>query len=318
MTEMSEERRLFREAAELAIRFQNDPANPVSVAMVRAWVARSPRHAAAWARVAEIHGMTGKILTEQRKAAEGFQPSRRGVLLGLAGFGAVAAAGGSLLLPGMLLDAKADFVTSTAEIRRIELPDGSVVTMGPDSAIGVGYTDTSRTVELLQGMSYFEAASDPSRPFSVQAAGVTASAVGTAFDVSVDAGFISVSVGQGVVEAKAPDSELAAGERLVAGSWITLDPSIRSVARGTRETGEIAAWRGRLIVAERETVAAMVAKISRWFPGRVIIADPWLASRVVSGVFDLGDPVRALDAVVRPFGAKVRGIGSMALVISPV
>lgn len=317
MTEMSEERRLFREAAELAIRFQNDPANPVSVAMVRAWVARSPRHAAAWARVAEIHGMTGKILTEQRKAAEGFQP-RRGVLLGLAGFGAVAAAGGSLLLPGMLLDAKADFVTATAEIRRIELPDGSVVTMGPDSAIGVGYTDTSRTVELLKGMSYFEAASDPSRPFSVQAASVTASAVGTAFDVSVDAGFISVSVGQGVVEAKAPDSELAAGERLAAGSWITLDPSTRSVTRGTRETGEIAAWRGRLIVAERETVAAMVAKISRWFPGRVIVADPWLASRVVSGVFDLDDPVRALDAVVRPFGAKVRGIGSMALVISPV
>jgi transmembrane sensor len=62
----------------------------------------------------------------------------------------------------------------------------------------------------------------------------------------------------------------------------------------------------------------MVAKISRWLPGRVVMADPSLGSREVSGVFDLSNPSRALEAVVSPFGAKLRHIGSMMTVISPV
>jgi transmembrane sensor len=71
MTEApAEDRRLFREAADIAIRLQNDPANPVSIDMARRWVSRSARHEAAWARVAAIHGMTGKILTEQRAVTE--------------------------------------------------------------------------------------------------------------------------------------------------------------------------------------------------------------------------------------------------------
>jgi len=73
-----------------------------------------------------------------------------------------------------------------------------------------------------------------------------------------------------------------------------------------------------MIVAEKESVSALVAKISRWQPGSVVIADPYLGSRVVSGVFDLSDPLRAIDAVVRPFGAKVRKIAPFMTVISPV
>ena len=52
MNEVSEERRLFREAADIAIRLQNDPGNPVAIETARAWVERGPAHAAAWAKVA--------------------------------------------------------------------------------------------------------------------------------------------------------------------------------------------------------------------------------------------------------------------------
>lgn len=319
MIEVSEERRLFREAADLAIRLQNDPGNPVSVEMVRAWAARSPKHGAAWVRVAAIHGMTGKVLTEQREAAEGRASglSRRNLVVGgLIGIGAAAA--GALALPRALLYAEADHLTSTGEIRRIALADGTIVTLGPDSALAVNYTPALRSIELLAGMAYFEVAKEPGRPFTVRSGPLSATALGTAFDVSSDAGFISVSVDRGVVEARAPDSELSLGARLNAGDWITLDSSSRGLVRGTREAFQIAAWRSGMIVAEKETVAAMVAKISRWQPGSVVIADPFLGSRVVSGVFDLGDPVRALEAVVRPFGAKVRKIAPFMTVISPV
>lgn len=313
MNEVPEERRLFREAADLAIRLQNDPGNPVAVDMVRAWVARGPQHAAAWARVAAIHGMTGKILADQRHAKQG--PSRRGLIVGgVAGLGALAT--GAWLAPGILLRLQADYTTAAGEIRRIELSDRSVISLGPASGVAIDYSPGRRMVELLAGMAYFEVTSDTNRPFSVRSGAVSATALGTSFDVSNDAGFISVSVGSGTVAAQTSESELS--ETLQAGDWITFDPSARDPTRGTREADQIAAWRSGMLVAEKESVAALVAKISRWQKSEVILADPSLGSRVVSGVFDLNDPVSALAAVVRPFGAKVRQIGPFLTVISSV
>lgn len=321
MTDEPQDRRLFREAADLAIRLQSDPANPVSVETVRLWAARSPQHAAVWARVAEIHGMAGKILADERKTgrkAEGSTRITRRTLLvaGAAGLGAAGV--GSLTVPHAILLARADHATSTAEIRRVGLPDGSVMTLGPDSAAAIGFTTAQRRIELLAGMAYFEVAAEAARPFAVSSGPVTATALGTAFDVSNDAGFVSVSVERGAVEARAPVSLSGEGRLLGPGEWIILDPSSHEVTHGTREAFQIAAWRGGMIVADRETVAAMVAKIARWLPGRVVVADPYLGARRVSGVFDIGDPLRALEAVARPFGARVRAFGPLMTVISPI
>lgn len=318
MNEAPEERLLFREAADLAIRLQNDPANDVSLEMVRAWVGRGPSHAAAWARVAQIHGMTGKVLGDQRKAAHGHGVlTRRMIVLGgLIGLGATAT--GTWFGPEVIRHARADQATSTAEIRRVVLTDGSVITLGPDSMVAIHFSEDRREITLLDGMAFFEVARNPARPFSVLSGSVSTTAIGTAFDVCSDGGSISVSVDQGVVEVRAPSTTLSAGTRLNAGDWITLDPALSKASRGVRDATQIAAWREGMLIADGETVSAMVAKIARWQPGRVVIADPFLGSRVVSGVFDLSDPVRALEAVVRPFGAKVRRIGPVATVVSPV
>ncbi|TDR88894.1 FecR family protein [Enterovirga rhinocerotis] len=318
MTEVPEDRRLFREAADLAIRLQNDPSNPVSVEMLRAWLARSAQHQAAWARISAIHGMTGQVLKENRRAARaGHGPSRRSLVIGGA-IGLGAAAAGSLALPRALRRLQADYTTSTAELRPVVLTDGSVMTLGPDSAVAIRYGGERRAVELLSGMAYFEVAPEPARPFVVHVDRFSATALGTAFDVSNDAGFISVSVSHGVVEASTAGPGQRSAERLNIGQWITLDSSSHAISRGLREPSQIAAWRDGMIVADRETVSAMVAKIARWQGGHVVMADPSLGSRQVSGVFDLSDPIRALEAVARPFGAKVRRIGPLVTVLSPV
>ncbi len=301
------DRRLFREAADLAIRLQNDPGNMVAVETIRAWAARSPEHRAAWARVAAIHGMTGKVLGAERRTAG---PSRRNVILGgLIGIGA-----GAWFGPELILRARADYLTSTAELREIGLPDGSSIALGPDSALALDWTEQQRRVVLLQGMGFFTVAPDMSRPFSVEAGGITATALGTAFEVSHDAGYVSVSVDHGLVEARGIDPP----EHLAAGDWLTFAPDATVASKGQREPGEMAAWRRGLLIAEGETVAALVARIARWQPGSVVIADPGLGRKVVSGVFDLREPIGALEAVVRPFGAQVRQISPLLTVISPL
>ncbi|MEH2514730.1 transmembrane sensor [Bradyrhizobium sp. AZCC 1610] len=311
--------RLTDEAIDLVIRLQNDPENLVAIEMVRAWRARGPEHERIWARVAKVHGAAGKILTDRRRAKrrESLGLTRRNFVIGGAiGLGAIGT--GYSLLPDILIRSRADHITGKGEIRRVSLPDGSVATLGPDSAIAVDFAAQRRRIELLAGMSFFDVASEPQRPFSVQMAELTATALGTAFDVSNDAGMLSVVVDHGVVETRAPSSPLATGARLQAGEWVTFDRSTHAVERGSREASQIASWRDNFIIAEKEAVSALVARIGRWIPGRIVMADPFIGAQRVSGIFDLNDPKRALEAVVHPAGARVRQVSTFLTVISPL
>ena len=318
--EQSDEDRLFDEATDLIIRLQNDPSNRISIDMAHQWRARSPAHQRAWDEAAEIHGMAGSALKRsraaQRRRSRG-GPTRRSVIVGI-GIGAGALALGGEALPWAILRARADHLTHTAEISRIPFPDGSVATLGPDSAIALFYSTAERRVELLAGMCYFDVAEEGDRPFAVMADSMAATTPVGGFDISIDEGYVSIGVDRGTVDMVAPKSPRPLRETIRAGNWLSIADSTLAVERVARDPSQIGAWRDGMIVAEREAVSAVVAKIGRWLPGRVVLADPTIAARRVSGVFDLAHPVTALEAVVHPFGGKVRQLSSYLTVISPL
>ncbi|OPH82024.1 FecR family protein [Nitrobacter vulgaris] len=315
--EISEEDRLFMEATDLMIRLKNDPDNPVPRRMIREWRSRSPVHESIWADVAEIHGMMVKIITDERdagkKAAAGI--TRRSlVIAGLVGAGAAA---GYPAFHRFLVDARADFTTDTGQIRRVNLADGSVATLGPDSAIAVQFDEEQRFIRLLQGMAFFDVTSDRKRPFRVGIAELVSTALGTAFEISDGAGYLSISVDHGTVEVTSTAADIQTA-RLTAGQWLAFDERGRTSQFGTRDASQIAAWRTGQLFAEDEPVSSIIAKISRWQSGRTIVVNPSLGTQRVSGVFDVTDPPRALNALVHPFGGRVRMIGTYLTVISPI
>ena len=310
--------RLLDEAIDLVIRLQTAPDNPVAIEMIRAWRARGPHHEKVWTQVSDVHGMSGKVLTDRRKAdrRRNLAPSRRNFMLGGAvGLGALAA--GSLFAPDAILRARADHITAKGEIRRIPLPDGSLATLGPDSAIAVTFGAEQRDIALLKGMCFFDVTADGALPFQVRCGPVDAQARGTAFDMSSDAGIVSIGVDVGVVDARL-DQSAPQALRLEAGDWASFDAASQASERGRREPGQVGSWRENLIIAEREPVAALVARIGRWVPGRILIADPSIGAARVSGLFDVGDPRRALEAAVLPAGGRVRQAASFLTVISPI
>lgn len=308
--EDADEDRLFEEALDLVIRLQADPANPVAQELVQRWRARGAAHEAVWAELAEIHGMAGKVLTERERAARRARAgvSRRTVIVGAA---ALAAAGaGALYGPDLLLRLRADYATATAELRRVTLADGTRVTLGPDSALRIAMGERARRAEILSGMAFFEVAPDPARRFEAIAGGVRASALDTAFEMSSDAGCVTVCVDHGLVEVAAPggagaDRVGVDARRLSAGDLVTLEDGERRFEDGRREPGQVAAWRDGLLIAERETIAAVIARIGRWYPGRILVAAPSLGARRISGVFDLANPMAALAAVVQPYNGRI-------------
>ncbi len=225
--------RLLDEAIDLIIRLQNDPGNPVAIEMIRVWRSRGPEYERIWSSVSDARGMTGKILTDRRKAErrEELGLTRRNFVIGGAiGLGAIA--GGSYVIPDIMIRARADHITAKGEIRRQALPDGSIATLGPDTAIAVDYQPNRRRIELLKGMSFFEVAKDARRIFLVQSGDFIATALGTAFDLSSDAGMMMVSVDHGLVEIRASNASLVPGQRLGAGEWITYESSLQAIDRG--------------------------------------------------------------------------------------
>lgn len=309
--------RLLDEAIDLIIRLQNDPENPVALQLIDDWRARSDGHEVLWQKVSAAHGMSGKVLNDRAKKAKSSNAkvTRRKLMIGAAGLGTVTAA--SALLPDAIIEARADYVTGKGEIRNIDLSDGSLAVLGPESALALDYAPDRRGIGLLRGMSYFEVAEDRSRPFVVDAGGLSARAMGTAFDMSVEDSLVSVSVANGAVDTRSRDRGAWADASLAAGHWMTFNCSTRQTKRGTRDIGQIAAWRRALLIANGDPVSVLIARISRWCPGRVILADPFIGAQKVSGLFVLSEPHRALEAVVHPVGGRVRKVSSHFTVITP-
>src|SRR3546814_17289373 len=76
----------------------------------------------------------------------------------------------------------------------LRLADGSSIELGSDSALSVALGNRQRVVTLYKGEAFFTVAADAGRPFVVQAAGGSAQALGTAFNIKTVEGMAIVTV----------------------------------------------------------------------------------------------------------------------------
>ena len=214
-------------ASDWLIALGEQPANDELRARFEAWLAASPDHRRDWAEIARTAEVLGHAepahrhewgeFVRQRQADRAAASRaatagrRRRRVVGLAALAAAACLafvfGGNLMLR-----IEADHMTATAEQRRVQLADGTVVLLAPESAIDVAYGEGARRVRLLKGRAYFEVAADR-RPFAVQAREVEARDIGTAFDVGLDARGVDVAVREGIVDVSAARTA-ATAERL--------------------------------------------------------------------------------------------------------
>jgi transmembrane sensor len=304
----------------------------------RHWLAADPAHAAAWAEIGRFDALYARTVPRhpaawRERSAEAPAPPRptavrlrrpwlvrprpRRVTAGLVG-AAVAAGLMLLMLPGLLLQLRADHVTGTAEIRTIRLPDGSTAHLAPRSAIALAFEETARDVDLLTGEALFEVVRDPARPFRVAAGAVSATAVGTAFAVArgrSTADATGVAGAEGRVRVEAPAARPPVAEELAAGDWIRIGSE--QTRRGRRNPADAAPWIDRKLVARDRPLAEVVDRLRPFFAGYVLVADADLGRRPVTGVYDLSNPAEALRAIAAAHDAHVTAISPWLLVLRP-
>ena len=194
--------------------------------------------------------------------------------------------------------------TEIGVLRRLDLPDGSVVKLSADSAVEVSFSSRQRSVLLTRGEANFEVAKNMSRPFVVRVESVYVRAVGTAFDVRLLSDSINVLVTEGRVWV----SDSSSGRSLLAATGQGASP-VLSAGQGLRvrrsaagnssaaaatvfspeEMKEALAWEERRLFFHDDRLADIVAEFNRFNRHRLAIGSPELAERKFGGTFPAND-----------------------------
>jgi transmembrane sensor len=300
------------------------------------WLAADPRNTSAWARCQDVwNDLTlldsDPALAALRADALGAgdaapeRLSRRGLL---AAAGVVAMVGGGAVVGWRVLGGKAAspatghaadpiFTTAVGELSTFHLADGSMVTLSTNSAVKVNAWDRERRLTLVRGQAYFKVAKDAARPFVVAVGDKLVTAVGTAFDVRLDPGRLSVTLVEGRVRIAGPSPR---GERMVemsAGSkFVAADAADWTIA--AIDTVKESSWLQGRLVFDGEPLSAVVDEMNRFSTRKLRVADPEVAATPVSGVFKTGQ-VDAFVAAIRSYGlADIgRADGSEIVLIRP-
>ncbi|MCQ8130846.1 FecR family protein [Methylomonas rivi] len=286
------------------------------------WLAENQEHAAAWQSIntfwTGLDELTLADISDQDNAQvlefQPPQPNKAGpryVKTGLA----IAA---SLLLTlslfyhplGFYL---ADYRNSVGRQQQITLADGSGILLNTAGAVSIDFSGQQRTVTLHGGEAFFTVAVDRKRPFVVETEAGRVQALGTAFDVKLQDGHVSVTVFEHAVKITNADGQieqkLAEGERLEFTRNRISEASPVNLQRA-------AAWHKQRMVFQDQPLATVVAELERYRPGKIFILSDAIKNLPITGVFDITDTDIALQSIAQSLPVDVRKIGEHLVLLS--
>lgn len=238
-------------------------------------------------------------------------------------------------LTAWIAQARNTYSTDIGEQRFITLADGSTVELNSRSKLRIDFSESERTVTLLQGQALFHVSKDARRPFIVTSDTARVRAVGTQFDVYRQTSGTTVTVLEGRVsvgsveesEAKSgggPNDSLRsnsapktppnaaesvlllnAGEQVVvtAKAAIPAKPKAIDLATAT-------AWTQHKLIFDETPLTEAAEEFNRYNTKRVVIDDPSLASFHVRGTFSATNPERLAEFLRERFSVTVNETSS--------
>lgn len=280
-----------------------------------------PVHPDRWEKLAESRApaLAPPILAaRRRRRIRGDAPAtqrKRRMAARVALPAAAAVALAVVIAPDLALRWQADAITGTAELREVRLSDGSLASLGPDSAIGIDYSQGERRITLLRGQAWFDVRHDASRPFRVAARDIETTDIGTAFEVRLDARATHVGVERGIVQVDYAKASPPISERLTAGQGMTIGTS-GLASRDAEPPALVASWRQGQFAVQDRPMREVIDALRPWYHGTILMRSDALADRRVTGVYDLRDPAGAMTALAKAYGGQVTRITPWVMVLS--
>ena len=239
----------------------------------------------------------------------------------------------------VLSPSSTDFVTGIGESRKINLEDGSTLTLNTRSRVKVWYKHNQRDLQLLEGEALFSVAPDPNRPFRVHVGRTIVEAVGTEFVIRKDKHGTKVSVVEGrvkIFDSRSP-APLILNPNAVAWTEVgspDFQRPMTPVPVGAHEEARITehgagssdfevdrhevspqdierhlAWTNGQLIFENATLEETVSEFNRYNRRQLQVGDPDIAKVHIGGAFrstDIDDLVVELNSL---FGIRAIATG---------
>lgn len=290
-------------------------------AELRRWLAADPRHAATFEALRETWAMMAAVPAAEVRPRRAAPWRRWAAPVALAAAAAVALVFFSgekrAPAPGDTGTWTTTATTVPGFVRKLDLPDGSVVQLNGDSQVEVSFERAARRVRLVRGEAHFSVSRDAARPFVVSAADVAVRVVGTVFNVRLGQESVDVLVTEGKVRVGGADTattaggadaapkpaggaELGAGERVsIARAGPVAGPAPAPVAVTAAEVQHALAWQTRRLEFDAWSLGEIVAQFNRYNEHKLVVADARLLEQRFGGSIPAGDRetfVRMLEA----------------------
>jgi transmembrane sensor len=193
-------------------------------------------------------------------------------------------------------------------MKRVVLPDGSVMTLNTQSEVRVHYTRHSREIRLTQGEVLFDVVHDATREFVVRIGTWAVFAVGTAFAVRrLNPSSLNITVTEGVVEVlgrRPTDAGFRSRLAELQEASVDGDDRLTIQSISTEELQRRLAWRSGLIVFDGETLSQALLEMSRYSRRQLTVEDPELARRRIIGVFPTSDTQTFIQGMRATLGVE--------------
>lgn len=293
-------------AAEWMMRLGERDASEADRAACMAWQRAHPDHALAWSRVERLRGLFASVPASVAHPVLD-RPARAGRRAALRGLGACLALAPAGWAAWRYLDARrwdATWRTSTAQRRHVVLDDGTQARLDSRSTLHALYDEEQRLLRLDEGQVVIDTAPDhrqPPRPFLVETEHGRMQALGTRFNVRVDADRTCLSVLEGAVLTR-PSHAPGDGVRVEAGQAVSFDRVRCDIPAHTDE--RTVSWTLGMLAADAMPLRQVLEALSRYRHG-VVRCDPTVAGIRVSGAFPLDDTDKSLAMLAATYPVTI-------------
>ena len=311
------------------VRLESPNCSPADRAAFEAWRAADMQHSIAYARAQKMLALVDLHLGSIELTELGEQVFVETKKSHKSSFysAAVGLAVACTLIVGVVLIQQARVIkpenileTAVGQRSTITLSDDSIVTLNTDSRVELHYSPDVRQLVLVRGQAHFGVKKEP-RPFEVLAGDQRIVALGTAFDVRLDADQSvqvtlvegRVSIDEATLSAPVKPStipstidqlplltELEAGEQLI----IEQD-KLPIVVKADIE--QVVGWLEGRLVFRGDSLEEAITEFNRYSLRKLVVSnDPRLETIQVSGVFNAGSTTKFVAAleILHPIKAR--------------
>lgn len=311
------DKKILEEAAEHYLSLQEDSMSGAELKAWQTWFMRSKDHQLAFRRLETLWGALEGVSSEdlspidlsdvKKETADPVAPDfGSGSIISMVArdkaepiskphvarwFTGMAAGLAAVMMAGYMAFSPVDapsaptatpYYTTAGEQRVVRLADGSIVELGPDSEVSVGYTPSERALTLVRGQAIFTVSKNPNRPFVVRAGSGSVTAIGTVFNVRRFEDDVRVRVLEGTVAVRPQDGGanevVSEGSTkpvalVTAGNQTLYDNAGAMTAVEEADVHADLAWRVGVLTMVNRELSDVIQELNRFVENEVAIGD---------------------------------------------